>query len=99
MARRLEIELTSSNDDKWTWRAAGAKKPKGVLDGSLLPEGASVGDVLKVEADADLEGLTITTVFAPKGPRKESERLELLGSGREEPLVTQVLAWSRATSP
>jgi len=92
VARRLEIELTSSSDGKWTWRAAGARQPKGVVDGSLLPEGASVGDVLKVEADADLEGLTITTVFAPKGPRKESERLELLGSGREEPLVTQVLA-------
>ena len=92
MARRLEIELTSSSDEKWTWRAAGARQPKGVVDASLLPEGASVGDVLKVEADADLEGLTVTTVFAPKGPRKESERLELLGSGREEPLVTQVLA-------
>ncbi len=93
MARRLDIELTSSRDDgSWTWRAAGAKQPKGALDGTLLPAGVSVGDVLKVEADADLEGLTVTTVFAPKGPRKESERLELLGTGRDEPLVTQVLA-------
>ncbi len=93
MARRLDIELTSSRDDgSWTWRAAGAKQPKGALDGTLLPAGVSVGDVLKVEADADLEGLTVTTVFAPKGPRKEAERLELLGTGRDEPLVTQVLA-------
>lgn len=66
--------------------------PKGTLPGSLLPEGSAVGDVVKVEAEADLDGLTITTVFAPKGPRKEAERLELLGSGRDEPLVTQVLA-------
>ncbi|MDG1366336.1 MAG: hypothetical protein P8P85_04690, partial [Acidimicrobiales bacterium] len=93
MARRLDIELTSDRGDgRWTWRAAGAKMPKGVVEGSLLPSGSLVGDVVKVEAEADLEGLTITTVFAPKGPRKEAERLELLGSGRDEPLVTQVLA-------
>ena len=93
MARRLDIELTSDRGDgQWTWRAAGAKQPKGTLDGSLLPTGTSVGDVVKVEADADLDGLTVTTVFAPKGARKEAETLEVLGSGREEPLVTQVLA-------
>ena len=93
MARRLDIELTSDRGDgQWNWRAAGAKQPKGTLDGGLLPSGAAVGDVLKVEADADLDGLTITTVFAPKAPRKEPETLALLGSGREEPLVTQVLA-------
>lgn len=93
MARRLDIELTSDRGDgQWTWRAAGAKQPKGTLDGSLLPAGTSVGDVVKVEADADLDGLTVTTVFAPKGARKEAETLEVLGSGRDEPLVTQVLA-------
>jgi hypothetical protein len=93
VARRLDIELTSDRGDgQWTWRAAGAKQPKGTLDGSLLPAGTSVGDVVKVEADADLDGLTVTTVFAPKGARKEAETLEVLGSGREEPLVTQVLA-------
>ncbi|MEL0141357.1 MAG: hypothetical protein VW800_13375, partial [Acidimicrobiaceae bacterium] len=73
MARRLDIELTSDRGDgQWTWRAAGAKQPKGTLDGSLLPAGTSVGDVVKVEADADLDGLTVTTVFAPKGARKEA---------------------------
>ncbi|MEQ8841378.1 MAG: hypothetical protein RIB98_10375 [Acidimicrobiales bacterium] len=93
MARRLDIELTSSRDDgTWTWRAAGAKKPKGVLDGSLVPEGVGIGDVVKVEAEAYLEGLEITTIFPPKGGRKEPETIELLGSGRDEPLVTSVLA-------
>ena len=93
MARRLDIELTSNRDDgTWTWRAAGAKKPKGVIDGSLIPSGLGVGDVVKVEAEANLEGLEVTTVFAPKGNRKEPEKLELLGSSRDEPLVTQVLA-------
>ena len=65
VARRLDIELTSDRGDgQWTWRAAGAKQPKGTLDGTLLPAGTSVGDVVKVEADADLDGLTVTTVFA-----------------------------------
>ena len=53
MSRRIEIELTSVRPDgTWTWRAAGAQKPKGVLDGALLPAGAAVGQVLKAEADA-----------------------------------------------
>ena len=41
-----------------------------------MPDGAAVGEVFKVEAEADLDGLTITTVFPPKGTRKEAERLE-----------------------
>ena len=52
MPRRIDIELTSSRPDgSWTWRAAGAREPKGVLDGSILPGGANVGDELKVEVD------------------------------------------------
>ena len=93
VARRLDIELTSDRGDgHWTWRAVGAKLPKGVVEAELLPSEAAVGDVLKVEAEADLDGLVISAVFSPKGPRKETARLELLGSGRDEPLVTQVLA-------
>ena len=38
MSRRLEIELTSERPDgTWTWRAAGARQPKGEMDGTLLP--------------------------------------------------------------
>jgi len=93
VARRLEIELTSNRSDgKWTWRAAGAKQPKGTLDGSLLPEGTEVGDVLKVEADATLDGLEITAVLPTRSPRAEVEILPLLGSGRKQPLVTSQLA-------
>lgn len=93
VAHRLDIELTSALDDgTFTWRAAGAKKPKGQLNGTLLPDGVGVGDVVKVEAEADLDGLVVTTVFAPKGARKEPDFLEILGSGRDEPLVTQILA-------
>ena len=93
MARRLEIELTSNRaDGKWTWRAAGARQPKGILDGGLIPEGVGVGDVLRVEADATLDGLEITTVLPTRAPRNEVETLPLLGSGREQPLVTSQLA-------
>jgi len=37
MTHRLEIELTSNRDDgTWTWRAAGARQPKGVLNAGLI---------------------------------------------------------------
>jgi len=96
VARRLDVELTSTRGDgRFTWRAAGAKHPKGELDAGLVPEGVGVGDVVRVEAEADLEGLTVTTVFAPKGPRPEAERIELIGAQRSEPGVTAVLAAGR----
>ena len=49
------------------------------MTGSLVPETASVGDILRVEADIHLDGLDIVTVFAPKPERPQPERLELLG--------------------
>ena len=57
MSRRIEIELTSARaDGTWTWRAAGAREPKGVLDGGILPGESKAGDVLKVEADFEIDG-------------------------------------------
>lgn len=92
MSRRLEIELTSERPDgTWTWRAAGAKLPKGDLDGTLLPGGTKVGDVLRAEAEFLIDGIDITEVLPPKGERKQPELLEIKGSGREEPLVTTQL--------
>ncbi|HNL49758.1 MAG TPA: hypothetical protein PKK89_12410 [Microthrixaceae bacterium] len=92
MSRRLEIELTSERPDgTWTWRAAGAKLPKGDLSGSLLPGGSKVGDVLRAEAEFLIDGIDIVEVLAPKGTRKQPELLEIMGSGREEPLVTTQL--------
>lgn len=93
MSRRLEIELTSSRPDgSWTWRAAGARQPKGELDGALLPAGAEVGQVLRAEAEFLVDGIEIVGVLAPKAPRKEVERLEVVGTKRDEPLVTTQLA-------
>ncbi|MFN2506280.1 MAG: hypothetical protein ABR540_19045 [Acidimicrobiales bacterium] len=86
---RIDIELTSSRPDgTWTWRAAGARQPKGVVAASVLHEGAKVGDVLKAEADFDLDGINVTSVLAPKAKKATPELLPLLGSGKEEALVT-----------
>lgn len=88
MAVRLEIELTSARDDgSWTWRAAGAKQPKGVLDGKLLPDGAKVGDVLRADADQNIDGINVTSVLPPKTKSREPERLEMIAKP-EGPLVS-----------
>src|SRR5579871_5226578 len=92
MPRRIEIELTSARPDgSWTWRVSGAKQPKGVLAGALLPAGAKVGDVLRAEAEFELEGTTITSVAAPPGKRPDPDRLELLSDSRPFEGVTTSL--------
>ena len=64
MPRRIEVELTSVREDgTWTWRAAGARQPKGTLDGALLHEGAAVGEVVRADAEFDVDGITITSVL------------------------------------
>ena len=93
MPRRIDIELTSSRDDgSWTWRAAGAKAPKGTMAGALLPGGAKVGDVLRVDAEFFVDGISIVGVLPAKGAREEPERIELIAVAKDEPLVTQTLA-------
>ncbi len=96
MSRRLEVELTSRRDDgSWTWRAAGARQPKGVLDGGLLTDDVNPGDVVKVEADFDLDGIVVTQVIPSREKRSGPERLELLGSGAAEGGVTTSLVPGR----
>ncbi len=93
MSRRIDIELTSSRPDgTWTWRAAGAREPRGDLDGALVPEGAVVGTVLRVDVDTTVDGIEVVGVVPSKQARAPREQtLELLGSGRDEPLVTSTL--------
>jgi hypothetical protein len=93
MSRRIDVELTSARDDgTWTWRAAGAKQPKGVVEADLLYPGAKVGDVVRAEADFEIDGITIVSVTPPKGEvRKEPERIEIIGTGRDAPGVTSSL--------
>lgn len=94
MPRRIEVELTSEREDgSWTWRAAGARQPKGTLDGSLLFEGAKVGDVVRADAEFDVDGIDIVGVQAPKTDvRREPERIELISqSPSDDQLVTSTL--------
>src|ERR687898_2624179 len=97
MSRRIDIELTSSRDDgSWTWRAAGAREPRGTLDAAILPSGAQVGDVVRAEIDAYLDGLSVIAVSPPRAPRADPNRLEIRGAGASDaPLVTTVLAPTR----
>ncbi|MDP6214138.1 MAG: hypothetical protein QGI41_04275 [Acidimicrobiales bacterium] len=90
---RIEIELTSNRDDgSWTWRAAGAREPRGAVDATLLPDGVSVGDLLRAETEQFVDGIEITAVLAPKEGSGKPDLLEILGSGRSEPDVITTLA-------
>jgi hypothetical protein len=89
MSIRIEIELTSSSPDgSWTWRAAGAREPRGVLDGSILPPGAAVGDTFRVETEKDLDGIRVLAVVPPKEKAQRVSLLELLPTEETfEPVV------------
>ena len=95
MAHRIEIELTSqTGESTWTWRAAGAKQPRGTVDASLVPEGSGVGSVLRAEVDVTLDGTTVTALLAPKGKTtpRPVERIEILGTPQRGPDVNVVLS-------
>ena len=83
MSHRLEVMLTSRRPDgTWTWRAAGARQPKGILEEGLLPAGAAVGDVLRVEAEVSVDGIVVRQVLPTKAERPPPSRVEHLGSQR-----------------
>ena len=93
MSKRIDIELTSNRGDgTWTWRAAGAKTPKGTLNGAILDAGAKTGDTLKVEAEFDLDGVEILSLVKTKEKSVRGNILEILGSEKEFQPVTQKLA-------
>lgn len=84
MARRLDIELTSTRDDgTWTWRAAGAREPRGVIEPKLLDENAKVGDVLRVEAQFELEGITVLSVLPARQREEPRNRIEVMPRSAE----------------
>ena len=94
MSRRIDIELTSDRGDgSWTWRAAGAREPRGVVDATLVPDGTKVGQILRADADFDLDGVSIVAL-APIQDKKrnEAERIEVIGAPhRDQELVTSSL--------
>jgi hypothetical protein len=95
MSRRIEIEITSLQGEVATWRAAGAKLPKGVLNVNLVPGGAVVGNVYRADVEQFMEGMEVLSVMAPKtasplDPRHE--RVELIPSAKTGPDVVVTYA-------
>lgn len=92
MSRRIEIELTSKREDgTWTWRAAGALQPKGVVQSSLLPSDVSVKDVLRAEVETDLDGTRVVSVLAAKQKTARTGLLEMMPNDKPFEPVTQQL--------
>ena len=92
MSRRIAIELTSRRSDgTWTWRAAGAREPKGVIDSSLVPEAVSVNDVLRADVETDLDGTRVLAITPPKAKAARTGLLEFLPSDKPFEPVTQKL--------
>jgi hypothetical protein len=93
MSRRIEIELTSKRPDgTWTWRAAGAREPRGEVVDSIVPAGSSVSDVMRAEVETDLDGSRVLSITAPKAKNVRTGLLEILPSTRAFEPVTQQLA-------
>ncbi|HAM02984.1 MAG TPA: hypothetical protein DCQ30_12285 [Acidimicrobiaceae bacterium] len=96
MARRIDIELTSQRPDgSWTWRAPGARQPRGDVAAELVPSGVKVGDVLRADAEFDLDGIVVTAVLAQRPATRsddERNRIEVLGPGRSSTGVSVTLA-------
>ncbi len=68
-----------------------------MLDGSLLPPSVKPGDVLKAEADFEIDGITIVAVLPPKADsRPQAQVIEILGPSRPDvPGVTTQLVGRR----
>jgi hypothetical protein len=93
MSRRIEIELTSrSPEGSWTWRAAGARQPRGVVEGSLLPAEAAVGSQFRAEIEQGLDGVEVVGVLPVKGASEsKAARIEVIGSPKHEPEISVTL--------
>ena len=97
MSRRIDIELTSRTPDgSFTWRAAGAKQPKGTVPERVVPAGASVGDVVRAELESGLEGWGVVAI-TPKLEKADgptADRIEVVGSPRRAPDVSVTYAYA-----
>jgi hypothetical protein len=98
----MDVELTSDRGDgTWTWRAAGARQPRGVIDASVIGAGAHVGDIIRVEAEVELDGITITAVLPQRASSPRKGVLEISGSAPPEPgsVTTSLLPRHERRSP
>lgn len=94
MAHRIEVELTSRTDqDTWTWRAAGAKQPRGTVDASLVPDGSDTGTVLRAEVEVTLDGTSVLALLPLKGKTpRTADTINVIGTPHSGPDVNVVLA-------
>lgn len=95
MSRRIDIEITSVNGETATWRAAGAKLPKGSLNSSVVPGGPQVGQVYRAEIYQFMEGIEVLSVAqaktaSPLDPK--NERISILEKKSDGPDVTVTYA-------
>jgi len=95
MSRRIDIEITSVHGETATWRAAGAKLPKGSLNSSVVPGGPEVGKVYRAEVEQFMDDIEVLSVTAPKAaspldPR--NERITILEKKSDGPAVTVTYA-------
>ena len=82
-------------DGSWTWRAAGARQPKGTVEAALVPPGESVGAVLRADVEIGLEGIEVLSLSSAKparSPEKTEGRIEVKGTPRRAPDVSVILA-------
>ena len=63
-------------------------EPKGVIDAKVVSDGAKLGDILRVEAEVEIDGITILSVLPPKEKAEPTGRIELLGSPKPVAAVT-----------
>ena len=92
MSRFTDIELTSqAADGSWTWRAAGARQPRGTVPSDLVPSGGRVGEIVRAELESGLDGVEVISIVAPKAQRRAGEgiqRIEVLGGARDPSQVS-----------
>ena len=92
MSSRIEIEITSTSEpERFNWRAVGAREPKGVINSSLLPDTVQIGDSFRVEADFLVDGIEILRVLPKREERNAPETLEVFGSKDKKSGVTTSL--------
>ncbi len=86
---------SQTGDGSWTWRAAGARQPKGTVEAALVPSGEAVGAVLRADVEIGLEGievLSLTPAKPARSPEKVEGRIEVKGTPRRAPDVSVILA-------
>ena len=83
MSRRIEIELTSNKGDgTWTWRAAGAREPRGLISADMIPKGAGISSVFTAEVQSDMDGIAVLAVIETEDTRTAPETIEVIGTGK-----------------